>query len=232
MRRRVLHTVIVIIAVLPALAVACATRQPQSFEEVDTGSMEMPSNAEFEVAEYSTVAVEKSLAKGIVEGNFRDSDSDGIPDTVIWGDREIRGDIDREKVRGFAYSNGRYVAFYPADLTAFPPPGEVRLFGFFHYFDDYFLDIPMAVVMKQKEDDASKTGAVIIFLDNKGFRTANPAYGFLPRGEIEALDSFPRWTSSGLDFALATDPREDQFFIILKEFNLPEEIFFVAFKWY
>ena len=232
MSRIEIHLAYLFIFLLLAITPACTTRPPQSFEEVDTGSMVLPSESEFEVAEYSTVAVEKSLAKVIVRGDFRDSSGDGIADTVIWGEMDISGDVKREDVRGYAYNDGRYVVFYPSGLTGLPPPGEVRLLGFFHYFDGYFLDAALAVVIKQKSDDASRKGTVALFLGDNGLRTANPAYGFLPRGDVESLDSYHRWPDSGLDFAIAADPKVDQFFILLKDFGLPDELFFVAFKWY
>jgi len=194
--------------------------------------MQLPAKQEFEVVEYSTVAVEKSIAKGIVEGSFLDSNGDGIPDSILWGEVEIRGDVKPENIKGYAYGNGRYVAFYPSELKEFPPPGGARLFGFFHYFDDHFLDIALAMIVKQRQDDASQKGIQVAFIDGSGQKAANPAYAFYPRSDIEALPSYKRWKESGLDFAIAADPKADQFFIILKDFSLPDEIFVIAFKWY
>ena len=210
----------------------CHAQPKQSSEEIETGSMLLPAGQEFEVVEYSTVAVEKSLSKGFINGSFIDSNGDGVPDSVLWGETEIRGDVKRENIKGYAYTDGRYVAFYPSELKSFPPPGESRLFGFFHYFDDKFLDIALAIVVKQRQDDASQKGFQVAFVDDSGMRAANPAYGFFPRSDIESLPSYIRWTETRLDFAIASDPKASRFFILLKDFNLHDEIFVIAFKWY
>jgi hypothetical protein len=205
----------VLFILLPATG--CQGQPKQSVDDIETGSMLLPAGQEFEVVEYSAVAVEKSLAKGIIKGSFLDSNGDGIADSVLWGEDEIRGDVRRENIKGYAYNDGRYVVFYPSELKA---------------FDDKFLNIALAIIVKQRQDDASKKGLQVAFIDDSGKRAANPAYGFFPKSDIEALPSYTRWTQSGLDFAIAADPEVPQFFIILKDFALPDEIFVIAFKWY
>jgi len=209
-------------------------RQPGKFSsaDIETGSLVLPPDQEFEIVEYSTVVIEKSLARPGLVQNFVDANSDGIPDGVDEGEIQIRGNIDADNARGYIYNNHRYVAFYPADVNAGPEPGESKLLGFLHYFDDHFLDITFAIVIKQKENDPAKTGTQIAFIDSGSNRTGNPAYAFYPRADIESLPSYRRWPDSGQDYALAADPEEDAFIILLKDLGLPDEFLIIAFKWF
>ncbi len=229
------NRIIFVIAMCISLVLVQANcRQPGKFSssDIETGSLVLPPDQEFEIVEYSTVVIEKSLAKPGLVQNFVDADSDGIPDGVDEGEIQILGNINAGNARGYVYSNHRYVAFYTTEVNAIPNPGESKLLGFLHYFDDYFLDITLAVVIKQKGDDPAKTGTQVVFIDSGGNRTGNPAYAFYPRSDVESLPSYRRWPDSGQDYALAADPGEDAFIILLKDLGLPDEFLIVAFKWF
>ncbi len=222
----------ILIISIAALSPGCAAQRELSTDDIETGSMTIPPEAEFEVVESSAVVIEKSLAREGLLSGFIDSNADGVPDGVKWGDRDIRGNISPQKALGYAYGNDRYVVFYPGDVDSIPAPGEIKLLGFMHYFDDAFLDIPLAVILKQKANDAAKTGTQVALVGSVGKRVGNPAYALYPRRDIEAMGSYPRWSSTGLDFALAADPRADQFFILLADLGLPDEVMIIAFKWF
>jgi len=225
---------LLLLAVLLLLLVMANCRKPSKFstDDIETPSLVLPPEQEFEVVEYSTVVIEKSLAREGFGRDFIDDDGDGIPDGVEWGEVVIRGNIDAANARGLAYGDNRYAAFYPAYVKAIPKPGEIKLLGFLHYFDDFFYDVTLAIIIKQKEDDPGKTGTHVTFIGSTGDRTGNPAYAFYPRKDVETLSSYRRWVDSELDYALAADPEKDAFFILLKELGLPDEILIVAFRWF
>lgn len=225
---------LLIVILIPAVLLCTNCRQPEKFSsaDIETGSLVLPPDQEFEIVEYSTVVIEKSIARPGLVQNFVDADSDGIPDGVNDGKIQIRGNINVDNARGYIYSNHRYVVFYPADVNAGPKPGESKLLGFLHYFDDYFLDITLAVVIKQKDNDPAKTGTQVAFIDAGGNRTGNPAYAFYPRADVESLPSYQRWPDSGQDYAFAADPGQDAFIILLKDLGFQDEFLIVAFKWF
>ena len=232
MRPVIGQSVILLVFVLIISTLACGAPRQFSTDDIETGSLVIPPDQEFEIAEYSAFAIERSLARRTWAEGFMDRDDDGVPDGVRWGEREITGEVSRERACGYCYGNKRYAVFYPAEIDRFPDAGEIRLMGFIHYFDDGFLDVPLAVVLKQKPDDPGKTGTQAAFISASGMRVGNPAYAFYSREAVEALPSYQRWPDSGLDFALAADPEDDAFFIILKDLDVADEVMIVAYKWY
>ena len=78
---------LLLLAVLLLLLVTANCRKPSKFstDDIETPSLVLPDEQEFEVVEYSTVVVEKSMAREGFGQDFIDDDSNGIPDGVEWG---------------------------------------------------------------------------------------------------------------------------------------------------
>ena len=75
---------LLLLAVLLLLLVTANCRKPSKFstDDIETPSLVLPPEQEFEVVEYSTVVIEKSLARDGFGRDFIDDDGDGIPDSL------------------------------------------------------------------------------------------------------------------------------------------------------
>jgi len=177
---------------------------------------------------------------------FKDSNGDGIPDTVIIPEiGEYFCDIDFAETQGFSYASSgdvtRRVAFYPAREIRIPRDDEFMCFGWVHYFDEKQLSNWFAcVIYKIGGEDNPPAGTKKTspykadFIDRAGNRVGTPALLLLNTSAVASNPDFQRWQKANNEVILGYNPIAEnrEVFIFRKLPQIPDKVMTVFFRWF
>jgi hypothetical protein len=163
---------------------------------------------------------------------FRDSDNDGVYDTVTINGVTITGQMRTSEAEGFRYQDGRCIVLYPATFSGLPDPGTSAILGFIHYFDDQNISTYLAIVAEQATGDDTTNGLAVFFYDSAGLRVGAPSSMFVEKARLRSLPIYQEWVQTNKDFGIGSNPLNSQYFAYAKDLGLTDHILVVLFQLY